>query len=105
MSFYLIPGANSPIELEIGGEGTTLPAANKIKVSLVANGVEVVKTGADLTVSGNTVTVSLTQAESLMFIGKRQGRIQVNWLDSSIRYPTLVENFGIGEQLLPEVMS
>lgn len=103
--FVLIPGGNSPIELEIGGVGTTLPAANKIIVSLVADGVQLDKTGSALTISGNKITVAITQAESLQFLNKRKGTIQVNWLDSSIRYPTLTEPFGIGEQLYTAVMS
>ena len=104
--YVLIPGGNTPIEMTVGGDGTTLPAANKIKVSLVADGVNVVKSGStDLTVSGNTITVNVTQADTLQFLGKRSGRVQVNWLDSSIRIPTLVQGFAVGEQLYPEVMS
>jgi len=103
--FYLIPGANEPIELTIGGDGTTLPTADKIVVSLIGNGVILHKTDSDLTVSGNTIQVAITQAESLQFRNNTRGKIQVNWLDNSTRFPTLVADFYVGEQLYNTVMS
>ena len=65
------------------------------------------KTGGELTVSGYTVTVTLTQEESLAFLtGQEPVYVQLNWVyDDSSRACSETVRVRIKDNLEPEVLS
>lgn len=104
----MIQGCTETLTLIVGEEGTVLPSADNVFVSIVQNDTEIVKTGQALTIENNTVEVQLTQKESLR-LRKGTAEVQVNWLVDSYggkqRVATKPASLDIEKQLLPKVLT
>lgn len=75
-----------------------------IYFSLRQNGVQIEKTGENLTVEGQTVSVYLSQAETLQLISG-SARIQLNWTyPNGARACSNIVSVQVSENLLKEVV-
>ena len=102
----MIRGTTIPITLDFTGEDVDFTAASSIKVTLEQGGHEVTKI--PTVDDAVTLTVNLTQAESLSFKAPSVVYplgIQVNWLNGGVRYASDVTEITVGKQLFDEVMS
>ena len=102
----MIRGATYPITIQCEG-AHDLTTVDSIKVTIGqgdANEVNLVPTN----VTEDTVTVELTQAQSLNF--KFPGivyplKVQVNYMKDGVRYPSYVTEEEVSEQIYDEVMA
>ena len=102
----MIRGATIPIVLDFTGEDVDFTAVDSIKVTFEQGGHEVTKI--PTVDDAVTLTVNLTQAESLSFKAPSVVYplgIQVNWLNGGVRYASDVTEITVGKQLFDEVMS
>lgn len=81
-----------------------LSQAANIYFSLRQNGVHIEKTGEDLTVDGQTVSVYLSQAETIQLISGT-AQIQLNWTYANgARACSNIVSVQVTENLLKEVV-
>lgn len=82
-----------------------LEEAGNVYFTFEQVGRKITKTGEDLTISGNTVTVSFTQSETaMMSVG--QASLQLNWTYSDqSRACSNIVNIEVTKNLLNEVLS
>ena len=67
---------------------------------------EITKTGDDLDIAENTVSVYMTQEETLSFRAGTKVEIQLNWtFDEGSRACSEIVTVNVGDNLLPEVLS
>ena len=105
----MIRGTTPTLTLKINDDTLDLSQAQSVYVTIRQAEYELEKTGGDLTVDGNTVSVYLTQEESLALIEAARAEVQVNWTypegARTARAATKVRTIDIGKQLLPEVIA
>lgn len=101
-----IPRATTPtFKLTLPEEYDLSDAAN-IYATFLANGKKVTKTGSELDVQKNVVSVYLTQEETLSWRSGYMLEIQLNWTYSNgSRVATEVASVRITKQLLEEVLA
>ena len=81
-----------------------LTAADDVFVTFAYGGEILTKTGVALTVEAKSVSVYLTQEETMSFpVGNVQ--IQVNWVDSGNRFASEIVTYPISENLMSRVVS
>ena len=106
----MIRATTPTLTLTIKDESVNLQEADNIYVTLVQGNLEITKTGEDVALTPpRTVSVWLTQEESLSLADSKQMEIQVNWtytdLDSNTRRAaTKVKTISVSKQLLKRVI-
>ena len=95
-------------------ENVDLSGQKDVYVSLEQFGLELTKSGEDITVSTTThdqitdtnISVPLTQEESAAFEFGKEVQVQVNWIDSQgVRDATEIKKIKVFRNLLDEVIS
>lgn len=101
-----IPRATTPTFVLALPESIDLGEAHNVYASFRANGAQITKTGAELEIDGNEVSVRLTQTDTLGWFPGQKLEIQLNWVYSDgSRVATEVAQVDITKQLLAEVLS
>lgn len=106
----IIPGATETFDITITGDGVELPAPDLIYVTIAQDDDVIAnKTGDDIAVAGNVITVHLTQHESLRLQNLKDGEVQVNYLVQEsdgryVRIPTIPAPLEVGKQLLRRIL-
>ena len=97
-------GTTPTLTFELDDNELDLSTANNVYVT-IKNGLNVTtKTGQDLTIDENQVSVKLTQAETLAFTNKKI-RIQINWTyNDGSRWSSEIVEMLVSEQLLDRVV-
>ena len=107
----MIPWTTPTIVLTISGvEGLDLSQAEEVIVTLKQGDYSLEKTGNDLTLDGNKITIVLSEEESSQLLADHSCMCQVNWTylnaDQSIRRAaTNITRIDIGRQLHQEGMT
>ena len=85
--------------------GSDLTKANQIYFTIRQGSIIYTKTGEDITiVDKNTITVSLTQEETLSFKYLVDAEIQLNWIENNKRYATKTRKIPLDKNLIKEVI-
>ena len=85
--------------------GLDLSKATNIYFTIRQGSIIYTKTGSDITiVDENTVTVSLTQEETLSFKYLVDAEIQLNWTEGNKRYATKIRKIPLDKNLIKEVI-
>ena len=104
----MIQGTTPTITLTIQSESVDLTQAQNVYVSIVQGAIEIEKTGDDLEITERSVSVWLTQEETLKLSVGATAEVQVNWtfLDGNrvCRAATKTKRFTVGRQLLKRVV-
>jgi len=89
------------------GEGADLSGADNVWVTLKQGSVQVTKTLAEGQVDrqGNTLTLGLTQEETLAFTPAAPVQIQVNWMAENERSATEIVQIPVEKNLISEVLA
>lgn len=100
-----VPRGTTPtFLLTFSDEGLDLTEAQSVYVTFRMGGRAITKTGEDLVVEAKQITVSLTQAESLVFPDGKV-KVQANWVfPDGGRAASTVCLCSLTEQLLPKVV-
>lgn len=103
----MIRGETVPLTLDFSGQDVdfALADAGTLLVTLKQGNIEVTK--APTVVDATTLTVELTQTESLGFKMPSEVcplGVQVNFLAGGVRYPSEVTEITVGKQLYDEVI-
>ena len=107
----MIPWTTPTIVLTISGvEGLDLSQAEEVIVTLKQGDYSLEKTGNDLTLDENKITIVLSEEESAQLLADHSCMCQVNWTylnaDQSIRRAaTNITRINIGKQLHQEEMT
>lgn len=99
-------GTTPTITFELEDSEMDLTQARNVYVTFqwAGGSKSMTKTGSELTLTANTISVTLTQQETLDFKCDRI-RVQVNWTYSDgTRWSTECVGFGVSEQLLDKVI-
>ena len=97
-------GSTPDFTLTVGTNTLDLSQQSHVYATVKQGNTTVTKKDTDLSISGNVVTFSLTQEESLKF-AQGEGEVQVNWTyDNGKRGQSKVAIFPIERTLLPEVL-
>lgn len=102
----MIRGTTPTFTFTIRNEDIDLGAAENVYVTLAQGSKLIEKTGADLEIETRTVSVFLTQKESLQLLEGSNCEVQINWtyldLDGETirRAATKVKSIPISKQLL-----
>ena len=102
----MIRGETIPITLDFSGEDVDFTQASDILVTLQQGHIEVNKT--PTVDDATTLTISLTQTESLSFklpslVSPLE--VQVNFLQSGVRYASEITEVRVWKQIYDEVMA
>lgn len=105
----MIRGTTPTFTFTIRNNDVDLTEANNVYVSLVQGNKEIVKTGEDLEIAARTVSVWLTQTESMSLAEGSNAEVQINWTyidmnDTTRRAATKVKAIPINKQLLRRVV-
>lgn len=100
-------GTTPTYTFELEDDSIDLGLAENVYVTFRQGRRTLRKTGEDITVSGNTVQASLTQAESLdFFAGQEPVFAQLNWVyDDGTRSASEMVRLRVCDNLEPEVLS
>lgn len=102
----MIIGTTPTLTLKIPEESEAdLTQATNIYFTIRQGSIIYTKTGEDITVvDAHTITVDLTQEETLSFRFKVDAFIQLNWTEDTKRYATKIRPISIDRNLLREVI-
>ena len=107
----MVNGTTIPITLTVGEVGEVdLTTAINVYATLSQGNTTLTFSGSDVTVSGNTVTFNLSQAQSLGLSVGNPVSVQVNWTYYDLagnvqRAATRTKKITVTEQLLKQVIS
>ena len=107
----IVKGTTPTFTFTFSDAGLDLTTASHVYVTFSIRGVVVTKKDSDLTVTENSVSCDLTQAETLQFItwdtlGDVPVAVQVNWTyTGGLRAASEIQNVVFARQLLNEVVS
>lgn len=102
----MIRGTTPSFTLKIKNENVDLTKAKDIYVTFSQGGKQIEKSGEDLEIEERTVSVWLTQKESLMLTEGCSAEIQINWIYYDLdgvtlrRAATKIRSIPIDKQLL-----
>ena len=100
-----IPRGTTPtITLTFSEPSLDLTTADNVYVTIQCGALKITKTGADLEVQEKTISLCLTQEETLA-IKEGKVQIQANWTASGYRYASEVATQTFSKQLLNEVLA
>ena len=102
----MIRGETLPIVLDFTGQDVDFTAVSSLKVTLAQNDIKVNVT--PTVTDAVTLTVGLTQAQSLGFIKPSLVyplEVQAHWLESGYRVESEVSSVILGKQLFDEVLT
>jgi len=105
----MIRGTTPTITFTIQNQDVDLTAAENVYVTFVQGITVIQKSNDDLEIEARTVSVWLTQEESLKLADGSNCKVQINWTylatDGEVRRAaTEVKTINIGEQLLKRVI-
>ena len=75
----MIWGTTPDFTFQIKNQNVDLSEANNVYVSFTQNETEIIKSGNDLEIDGRTVSVWLTQEESMRLKNGKFFEVQINW--------------------------
>lgn len=106
----MIRGTTPTLSFTIADQAVDLSAADNVYVTISQYATNITKTGDSVTVSGNTVSVWLTQQESMKLAVGKPASVQINWTytdeptGAKRRAATKVKEITIENQLLGRVI-
>lgn len=106
----MIRGTTPTLTFTIADQTVDLSAADNVYVTISQYATSITKTGESVTASGNTVSVWLTQAESMRLVDGKTARVQINWTytddltGTKRRAATKAKEITIENQLLGRVI-
>lgn len=106
----MIRGTTPTLTFTITDESVDLSAADNVYVTISQYATNITKTGESVSVSNNTVSVWLTQRESLMLAVGKPASVQINWTytddltGTKRRAATKAKEITIENQLLGRVI-
>lgn len=101
----MIRATTPTLVLTLTGDNTLdITQADNVYVTMMQFGEPLTKTGEDLELTAKTITLHLTQQETLLFVEDVPVSIQINWIADGERFATPIHQITVGRQLLSEVM-
>lgn len=106
----MIRGTTPTLSFTIADQAVDLSAADNVYVTISQYATNITKTGEFVTVSGNTVSVWLTQIESMRLSVGNPASVQINWTytddltGTKRRAATKAKEITIENQLLGRVI-